>query len=91
MNIKLPTGETAILPGATKEEAAKHEAFLQARLDFALAYAAGKGWNVTDVGNLTIPQILEIRAQPGWQRPEGLEPMRLTGTFVPKRDSGFES
>lgn len=42
-------------------------AVLKGREEFTLKYVSEKGW---DFDNLTIPQIMEIRAQDGWKTPE---------------------
>jgi hypothetical protein len=82
MKIRLPTGDVAFLPGADEATVKQHERFLKARYDFAIKYAAEKGWG-TDVDHLTLEQILEIRRQPSWLTPiEGEEPLRVNGTFV---------
>lgn len=87
MKITLPTGETAFLPGATPEVAAQHERFLQARYDFAKAYAERQGWG-NDPSECSIEQILEIRKQPGWVTPAGMEPQKTSATLVPGRSHG---
>jgi len=83
VKVRLPTGETAYLPGASAEEVTKYEAFLEARFQFAMQYAESQGWG-RDVQTLTIKQILEIRNQPGWKTPEGTESATLTVSFVPR-------
>ena len=40
---------------------------LRGRDAFIKIYAAQNGW---DLANLSMQQILEIRRQPGWQKPE---------------------
>jgi len=61
--IKTPGGGVHFMVG-TADDAAKAQAKIAARLAFALAYCAKKGWDHDD---LSIGQILEIRAQPEWQ------------------------
>ena len=56
----LPGG--VIVSGGTE---AQHN-LLRQRGEFALAYCRRQGW---DIDHLTIPQLLEIRAQPGWKEP----------------------
>lgn len=48
---------------------ADQQDLLQTRAAFAEKYCADNGWP-SDMGQLSIEQILEIRKQPGWQNPE---------------------
>jgi hypothetical protein len=45
----------------------QHEVLLKGRSDFIGAYCATRGWKEP----LTVPQIMEIRAQDGWKNPGG--------------------
>jgi hypothetical protein len=66
--IKLPGGlGTAFFPG-TEKQAAREQKLINARHEFTLAYMKEKGWG-EDPAGLSIYQLLEIRAQPGWQDP----------------------
>ncbi len=78
MKVRLPTGDEVELLNATPEDAEKHRAFMNARFRFAMQYAAQKGWPEI-ASQLTIKQILEIRSQPGWETPEGVEPIPQEG------------
>jgi hypothetical protein len=60
-NIRLPGGIVAV--DVTKKEAD----ILTARVAFVEQYCREKGW---DMLKLTIDQLLEVRAQPGWQNPK---------------------
>jgi hypothetical protein len=46
----------------------RDERFLRAREDFVEKYCLKMGW---DIRNLTIQQVMEIRAQEGWKNPQG--------------------
>ena len=66
--VRMPDGsglQSAVHPGS-EQEARKLERSLQARHDFNLKYMAEQGWG-DDVRELSIEQIMEIRAQPEWK------------------------
>ena len=65
--IRIPGGGTAIHMGS-EQEARERQALIDARHAFILAYTEKKGWD-SDPEKLSIEQILEIRAQPGWKNP----------------------
>jgi hypothetical protein len=48
--------------GGTQEQ----HSILRLRGEFVAAYCTARGWNME---NLTIEQLLEIRAQEGWKTP----------------------
>ncbi|MBX4204858.1 MAG: hypothetical protein KW788_01555 [Candidatus Doudnabacteria bacterium] len=60
LDLQLPGGMVVV--GVTEKEAD----VLRARHAFVEQYCRGKGW---DMLNLTIDQLLEVRAQPGWKNP----------------------
>ena len=69
--VKLPGGDTVLHTG-TDEEAAQHQRMIDARHKFIVAYCREKGWSIpgeADFHELSMTQILEIRAQPGWKNP----------------------
>lgn len=41
---------------------------LKAREEFAIKYCAEKGWG-SNISDITIDQIMEIRSQEGWKTP----------------------
>lgn len=63
--ITLPTGETVLHTGddASADETKR---VFDARYAFAQAYAAERDWDIDDI---SIEQLLEIRAQQGWKTP----------------------
>jgi aminoglycoside phosphotransferase (APT) family kinase protein len=65
--VELDLGNGIILTGAD-EKTAKG---LLARKAFIAQYCKGKGWDADD---LTITQVLEIRAQEGWKNPLATAP-----------------
>jgi hypothetical protein len=67
--IKLPTGETVLVTGSP-EDAARAQSLVDARHAFVVEYCRSKGWP-EEAARLSIDQILEIRSQPGWQKPSG--------------------
>ena len=66
--MKLPFGMTAFSLG-TEEEAKAMEDIAWKRHEFALSYAREKDWG-DDLEALSVEQIIEIREQPGWKKPE---------------------
>jgi hypothetical protein len=72
--VKIPGVGTVIHPG-TDEEADHHQKLLTARMEFVTEYCRKKGWPLPeDPGfetKISIEQVLEVRAQPGWQDPLG--------------------
>jgi len=65
--VKLPFGMKAFHVGSD-EEARRIEDLARKRVAFATDYMVEKGWG-TNPDLLSIEQILEIRAQPGWKEP----------------------
>lgn len=66
--IELPGGAGTVVFTGTDAEAAEHERVLRARHEFAMGYCRSKGWP-EDAAQLSIEQILEVRAQEGWKNP----------------------
>lgn len=66
--LNLPGGAGTVALTGTAEQNAETERVLMARHKFSVAYCESKGWP-TDGAQLTIEQILEIRAQPSWKTP----------------------
>jgi hypothetical protein len=62
---------TSKLPGEIVVEGGSQEQhdILRRRGEFVAAYCKAKGW---DVATLTLPQVLEIRSQPGWKNPSNI-------------------
>lgn len=91
MKINLPTGGSVFLPGATPEQAAEHQLILDTRYRFAQSYAKLKGWP-SNLDQLTITQIMEIRQQPGWAAANHTEvPLIATLTLSPEPDGKLVS
>lgn len=65
--IESPLGEGHIIDMGSKEEAGEHQRVISGRADFAKKYAEENGWS--DLEQLSIQQILEIRKQEGWKNP----------------------
>jgi len=65
--IELPNGLKAIQTG-TPEQNQKQADMLGKRHQFNLKYMKEKGWG-NDLTQLSIEQIMEIRAQAGWINP----------------------
>lgn len=65
-NTFIPEGGGFAVYGASDEQVR----VLRAREKFAKEYCAAKGW---DFNNVTMPQMLEIRSQPGWKNPTAPE------------------
>lgn len=80
--VTLPDGTVGYLTHATDEEAREYEAFMQARHRFVQAYVKEKGWP-SEIPELSIEQIMEIRNQPGWKIPEGVKYQQIAVAFVP--------
>ena len=64
--LKLPGGAGTVVLTGNAEQNAETERLLLARHEFAMDYCKQRGWP-EDAAELTIDQILEIRAQPGWK------------------------
>lgn len=64
--IKDPMGNTVLVPGGP-QEAADLQKLLYGRAAFIKKYVESKGWGE----DLTLEQIMEIRAQEGWKHPGG--------------------
>lgn len=60
-------GMHVVLTGTPAQDE-RTEAILRARGRFMEAYCREKGWP-TNPADLSITQILDIRAQPGWKEP----------------------
>ena len=67
-SIKLPNGIGTVIVNGTDAENTEVERVIHARHAFATSYCTEKGWP-TDATKLSIDQIMEIRAQPGWKTP----------------------
>lgn len=65
MMAKDPYGNPIYLTGTPDENEATLKK-IYARAKFSADYAKAKGWP-EDVTKLTLPQIMEIRSQPGWE------------------------
>ncbi len=68
--IKTPGGGPDVIHTGTEAEAVKTEELLAARHEFIIKFCGEKGWP-TDPTQLSIAQIMEVRKQPGWQKPLG--------------------
>jgi hypothetical protein len=66
--IDLPGNSGSVVVRGTIAEADKMKAVLNARHAFALKYCQEQGWT-TELGKLSIEQILQIRAQEDWKNP----------------------
>jgi len=66
--IKLPGNLGSVITHGTQEDADRTKAVLDARHAFALKYCQEQGWP-TELGELSITQVLQIRAQEGWKNP----------------------
>jgi hypothetical protein len=66
--IELPGNLGSVVVRGTQADADKTKAVLEARHAFALKYCQDHGWP-TELGNLSIEQILQIRSQEGWKTP----------------------
>lgn len=68
----MPTIKTPMGPAihiGTEAEAKQVESLLEKRHRFVISYCESKGWP-TELTQLSIDQILEIRSKSGWQNPE---------------------
>jgi len=74
--VKIP-GIGAVFHPGTDDEVDKHQKLMNARMTFTMKYCRAMGWPVPGEPNfeerITIDQILEVRAQPGWKFPLGEE------------------
>lgn len=66
--IKLPNNIGSVVTTGTQEEADKTKSILDARYAFSQRYCKEQGWS-TDVADLSLEQILQIRSQEGWKNP----------------------
>jgi len=64
--VNIPNAGQAI--AATPEAAQDFQRVVDARDRFIKTYCAAKGWPA-DLSKLSMAQIMEIRAQPGWKNP----------------------
>jgi len=67
INLPLSQGIKAVHVG-TDDEAVEHQRVLNARAAFSKEYMKKKGWG-ENILDLSIEQIMEIRAQEGWKNP----------------------
>lgn len=66
--IDLPGNVGSVVVRGTQADADKTKAVFDARHAFALKYCQEQGWS-TELGKLSIEQILQIRSQEGWRNP----------------------
>lgn len=57
---------------------------LEARGAFVTAYCRSKGWP-EDPDELTMEQVMEIRAQPEWKNAAAGQPIAIVNVVAPKR------
>lgn len=69
MKYELPGGAGTVFLRGTPEEVAEQKRVLQGRHAFVVSYSKARGWPTE--GDLSMDQILEIRAQEGWKNPVG--------------------
>lgn len=66
-----------VFHSGSPEEVEKHQRLVNARMEFTMNYCREKGWPVPGEPNfeerISIEQVLEVRAQPGWKFPLGEE------------------
>jgi hypothetical protein len=65
--IKLPNSQITF-SASSPAQAIAEQALINARHAFVVAQCRERGWP-EDPNELTIDQILEIRAMPGWEKP----------------------